>query len=97
MEAVLEERLIFRVHAVRRMFERHISEEAIKHILATGEVIEEYPDDKPFPSGLVMGWHESRPIHVVIARDEAAQTTIIVTTYEPDALKWQPDFKRRKP
>jgi len=42
-------RLVFRVHAIRRMFERRISDEDIRYILQTGEVIENYLDDSPYP------------------------------------------------
>ena len=42
----------FRVRAIRRMFERGITEEDVAHVLSTGEVIEEYPDDLPYPSRL---------------------------------------------
>ncbi|MCL5292761.1 MAG: DUF4258 domain-containing protein [Actinobacteria bacterium] len=77
------------------MFERRIGEDAIRHVLETGEVIQNYPDYKPFPSSLLMGWYESRPIHVVIVRDNKAQI-IIITAYKPDVDQWQSDFKRRK-
>jgi hypothetical protein len=46
-------RLIFRVHAIQRMFQRRISEEEVKQVVATGEAIETYPTDKPFPSRLI--------------------------------------------
>jgi hypothetical protein len=48
-------RLIFRVHAIQRMFQRRISEEEVKQVVATGEAIETYPTDKPFPSRLILG------------------------------------------
>ncbi len=92
----MNERLIFRVHAIRRMFERRISEDAVRRILETGEVIESYPEDKPFPSNLLLGWEGSRPIHVVIARDDREKSIIIITAYEPDIAQWYPDFKRRR-
>jgi hypothetical protein len=38
------------------MFQRGISMEGVKLALTTGEIIEEYPDDKPYPSRLVLGW-----------------------------------------
>ena len=60
-------KLVFRVHAIRRMFERRISDEDIKDAIETGETIEEYPDDTPYPSELKLGWRGSRPIHVVLA------------------------------
>jgi hypothetical protein len=40
-------RLIFLVHAIQRMFQRQISEEDIRHVLTTGEIVESYPGDNP--------------------------------------------------
>lgn len=90
------DRLVFRVHAIQRMFRRQINEADVRHVLKTGTVIEDYPDDTPYPSRLVLGWCRSRPIHVVSADNHADRETIIVTTYEPDSNQWAPDFKRRK-
>lgn len=89
--------LVFRVHAIQRMFQRRISEEEVKQVVATGETIETYPIDKPFPSRLLLGWIGSRPIHVVAADDAPSQETIIVTVYQPDATEWESGFMRRKP
>jgi Domain of unknown function (DUF4258) len=89
-------RLIFRVHAIQRMFQRRISEEEVKHVVAVGEIVEAYPEDKPFPSRLMLGWIGSRPVHVVVADNVAAQEAIIVTVYQPDAEEWETGFKRRK-
>ena len=88
--------LVFRVHAIQRMFRRRISEEDIRQVLATGEVVEEYPDDTPYPSRLVLGWCGTRPIHVVVADNVEARETIVVTVYEPDLAQWEPGFRRRK-
>lgn len=90
-------RLVFRVHAVQRMFQRRISEEEVKQVVATGETIETYPTDKPFPSRLLLGRIGSRPIHVVAADDALAKETIIVTVYQPDTTEWESGFTRRKP
>ena len=46
-------RLVFRVHAIQRMFQRRISKEEVQQVVATGEAIETYPTDKPFPSRLI--------------------------------------------
>ena len=46
-------RLVFRVHAIQRMFQRGISEEEVKQVIATGKAIETYTTDKPFPSRLI--------------------------------------------
>lgn len=90
------DRLVFRVHAIERMFNRGISADNVRHVLDTGERIEEYPDDTPYPSELLLGWLGSRPLHVVAARNRAADETIIVTVYEPDRERWESGFRRRK-
>lgn len=43
-------RLSFRVHAIRRVFQRQVSPYDIRQVLETGETIEDYPDDIPYPS-----------------------------------------------
>ncbi len=95
-EQMVSSRLVFRVHAIQRMFQRHFSEEDIRRGLESGEVIEEYPDDKPYPSRLVLSWVGSRPVHMVVADNAEAQETIVITVYEPEQDKWEADFKRRK-
>jgi hypothetical protein len=93
---MMADRFSFRVHAIRRMFQRQVSPPDIRHVLATGEIIEDYPDDTPYPSRLVLGWCGSRPLHVVAADNKEDQETIIITVYEPDPDKWEPGFKKRK-
>lgn len=88
--------LVFRPHAIQRMFERGISTPQVRRALEEGQVIEDYPDDSPYPSRLVLGWHESRPIHVVAAHNEEENETIVITVYEPDPQKWDSDFRRRR-
>ncbi len=87
--------LVYRVHAVRRMAERDIREEDVARVISHGKVIENYPGDKPYPSCLLLGWLNSRPIHVVSATTE--REIIIITVYEPDPAQWQPGFEKRKP
>ncbi len=91
------ERLVFRTHAVRRMFERGISLDEVKHALATGEAIEDYPADQPYPSRLVLGWRGTRPIHLVVADNTAAREIIVITVYEPDPARWEDGYRRRRP
>lgn len=88
--------LVFRVHATQKMFERKISSEEVRAVIDSGEVIREYPDDKPYPSRLILGWSDKRPLHDVAADNDEAQETIIITAYEPDPALWEPDFKRKK-
>lgn len=88
--------LVFRVHAIKRMFQRRISEDDVRHVLETGETIETYPDDTPYPSQLILGWWNARPLHVVVAENVETRETIVITAYEPDPEEWEPGFKRRK-
>ncbi|MGC2420660.1 MAG: DUF4258 domain-containing protein [Candidatus Acidiferrales bacterium] len=83
------------MHAVQRMAEREIREEDVARIVSEGKEIESYPEDKPYPSRLLLGWVEGRPIHVVTATGE--HEIIVVTVYEPDSGLWERGFERRKP
>lgn len=89
-------RLVFRVHAIQRMFQRAISAADAEAVLATGETIETYPDDIPYPSRLVLGWLAGRPLHVVAADNTVTDETIVITVYEPDAELWELGFRRRR-
>ena len=42
-------------HALERMMERGISKETVIETLLNGEVIEDYPDEMPYPSAFYGG------------------------------------------
>jgi len=53
--------------------------------LETGEIIEEYPEDAPYPSCLVLGRTlRGRPLHLVCAPVPLERRMIIFTTYQQD-------------
>ncbi len=89
-------RLVFRKHAIERMFQRHITVDEVRNALTSGEVIESYPEGTPYPSRLVLGWSGSRPLHIVAAENAKERETIVITLYEPDRKQWEPGFRRRK-
>ncbi len=69
----------------------------VLQVLETGEIIEKYTDDTPYPSCLIGGWTEAkRPLHIVCAPVPTEERLIIITTYQPDSNRWEADFKRRK-
>lgn len=68
----------------------------VKSILDEGDIIRDYPDDKPYPSKLILGYIGVRPIHVVLAKDEGSKICIVVTAYEPSKSLWLSDFKTKK-
>ena len=77
------------------MVERGINELDVEEIIAKGKVVEDYASDWPYPSKLVLGWLESRPIHVAFA--ESSHEIIVITVYEPETALWESGFERRKP
>ena len=76
--------------------ERDISRNEVKRTLTNGELIEEYPDDYPFPSGLFFGLTNDMPLHVVAAIDNDTGWCYIITAYRPDSDNFESDFKTRK-
>ena len=91
-----DHKIVFRIHAIRRMFERRISEEDVHSVLATGETVAEYPEDTPYPSKLVLGYVADKPIHVVVAENASEREHIVITAYEPDPGVWKPGFRRKR-
>lgn len=84
-------------HALERMLVRGISREAVKTAVESGEIIENYPNDTPFPSVLLLGWVQTQPIHVVLSYDDVSGYAFVITAYEPDDLHFAPDRKTRLP
>ena len=89
-------RVTFRIHALRRMFQRQVDVDDVLHVLRTGEVIEDYSDDTPYPSCLLMGSSGGRVLHVVAARNQEESETTVITVYEPDPEKWDFELRRRR-
>ena len=67
----------------------------IRFVVNNGEIIEQYPDDYPFPSCLILGKTiDGKYIHVVMS-DEGKMSKVI-TAYYPDPNKWDDQLKVRK-
>jgi len=90
------DQLKFSRHALEQMFARKINPGDIRKCLEQSEIIDDYPEDTPYPSRLLLGFIKDRPIHLVLAINELEKICILVTTYEPDKKLWGPDFKKRK-
>jgi hypothetical protein len=91
------ETLKYTNHAVEFMAKRGIKEHEVESIIKNGEMIEQYPDDKPFPSQLIFATISGRPVHLVLGFDEKTSACYVVTAYEPHPDKFENDFKTRKP
>jgi hypothetical protein len=78
------------------MFQWRVGVADVRAVLETGDAIEEYPDDTPFPSRLVLGWRGGRPLHVVAADDPGTDQTVVITVYQPDPNRWEANFRTRR-
>jgi len=86
--------LIYRAHAVQRMFERKISAKRARQVIEAGNTIEDYSDDMTGPSRLILGWEGKRPIHLVLS--ENTDGIVVITVYSPEPELWTKDFKKRR-
>ncbi len=88
--------IIFSEHAFDRMNDRGILPDEVEFVVQQGTIIKDYPNDQPSPSQLILGFLDSRPLHVVIARDLATDFCLVVTVYFPDSDVWDSTFKIKK-
>ncbi|MCD8076195.1 MAG: DUF4258 domain-containing protein [Lachnospiraceae bacterium] len=82
-------------HASERCRQRGIRTRDIRKAVMTGIIIEQYPDDFPFPSCLICGETEGQGMIHVVMSDEGTGSRII-TAYFPDPERWDADLKIRK-
>ena len=90
-----DDQVFVTAHSAERLRQRGIRAKDVRNAVYTGEIIEQYPTDYPYPSCLILGRDmNDQSIHVVMS-DEGTSSRII-TTYFPDEDKWSSDFKKRK-
>lgn len=83
------------IHVIRKLQERGIYREDVYHAIRSGKIIEQYPDDYPYPSCLILGQDlHNRPLHIVVASD--GTILYLITAYLPDRDNFEEDFKTRK-
>ena len=83
-----DNRFEFSEHAVDASIVRHILLQEMREAVETGEVIEDYPQDKYGPSCLVYGTTQAgRPIHVHCSYPTRDPVKVI-TVYEPAPSVW---------
>ena len=94
-DAVREGQVVWQKHALQRMMERGISRQEVKRSVLEGDMIEEYPDDKPFPS-LLVAYVKEVPLHVVMSYDQTLSQVYVITVYRPDLRNFENDLKTRR-
>ncbi|MEJ2052491.1 MAG: DUF4258 domain-containing protein [Calditrichaceae bacterium] len=83
-------------HADEEAYSDNLTFDEIFLSVINGELIEEYPKDKPYPSCLIFGKNFSdQPIHSVWAYNQENNWAVLITVYRPDSQKWI-DWKTRR-
>ena len=78
----------FSLHATDQTILRGIHVDEIREAIQTGEIIEDYPDDKYGPSCLILGLTKTgRPLHIQCSYPGRSLIKI-VTVYEPAPTEW---------
>jgi hypothetical protein len=94
-----EDRIYYSRHARDEMEGEQsgeIIDEEVFEAFSAGKIIENYPDDEPYPSCLIYGrTAKNRPLHAVCAYSEDEKLSIVITVYQPNPERWI-DFSRRK-
>lgn len=89
-------RVEWKKHALKRLFERGLTRQAVFRVAEKCEIIEAYVQDKPLPSFLLLGSDGEEPLHVVAALDEENDLLWIITVYRPDPEEWEEGFRIRR-
>ena len=94
-EYYLRDMVLISEHAAMRFKQRGLKAKDIRAAVNDGEIIEQYPEDFPFPSCLILGKsEEGKCLHVVMSNEGSMAR--VITAYFPDPDKWSEDFKTRK-
>ena len=90
-----ERKIKWSMHSLKRMRERKINSADYRNCILTGEIIEQYPDDRPLPSCLISGYSVNNShLHDVVGSDN--NYIYAITTYYPSLFEWENDYKTRK-
>ncbi len=89
------ENIVISLHGQLRLNERNITVDDVMNAIDNGEIIEQYPDDFPFPSCLILGLSINDVyIHIVVSMND--DKIYLITAYVPNTDKWEADLKNRK-
>lgn len=95
-ESLREGRLLWTYHVNMRLGQRFIARETIIQAADTYEIVEAYPEDKYFPSYLLLGRAGNDAFHVLFGADVDGQNVRIITAYYPSSDEWEMNLKTRR-
>lgn len=90
-----ENKLQWTNHILVRLLQRNIKITDVKEAILSGKIIEEYPDDYPHPSCLILGITLNKQfLHIVCGIDE--NLLWLITAYKPSINEWDETFTKRR-
>lgn len=79
----VENKIIWSMHILNRMHQRGITRKDIVNAILNGEIIEQYENDYPYPSCLLLGKSKSNAdLHIVCSICDNGM--VLITVYYPD-------------
>jgi len=96
IDAIQAQRVRISDHADEEAEADQLTFDEIYFSISHGEIIEQYPTDKPYPSCLIYSQTFSEdPVHSVWAYNNQNQWAVLITVYRPDPERWI-DWRERK-
>ena len=96
IEAIRAGRVRITDHADEEAHYDQLTFDEISSSVLDGEIIEDYPEDQPYPSCLIYGSTFRRdPVHSVWGYNEQTHSAALITVYRPDPDRWI-DWRERR-
>ena len=96
-DAIRLDRIRITNHATEEAEDDRLLLDEIFASVLKGELIEDYPRNKPYSSCLICGFNGARQaIHSVWAYNEDTEWAVLITVYRPDPARWIDWTTRRK-
>ena len=93
-QAVGQGRYRYTVHGAQQRIARRLRRQEIEQAIASGEIIEDYPQHHCGPACLILGrTAQGKALHVLCS---LRATVDIITVYEPEPTEWEADLKTRR-
>ncbi len=95
--AIQQGRLRISDHAYDEARNDGLSLDDVLSSVFVSEIIEQYLEDRPYPSCLLYGrMPRGDPVHSVWAYNEEQQWAVLITVYRPDPSRWIHWRERRR-
>jgi len=95
-ECIRSGRILWTYHVNMRLGRRFIARETMISAADSYEIVEAYPEDKYFPSYLLLGRKGEDSFHVLVGTDVDGRNVRVVTAYYPSLEEWEIDLKTRR-